>query len=69
MTADDLSAQSITRGLGTRFVGQRTIYYRRLKSTIDVARREARQEAAEGTVIITGEQTGGRGRRGRCPST
>ncbi|HEY78565.1 MAG TPA: biotin--[acetyl-CoA-carboxylase] ligase [Dehalococcoidia bacterium] len=65
MTADDLSAQSITRGLGTRFVGQRTIYYRRLKSTIDVARREARQEAAEGTVIITGEQTGGRGRRGR----
>jgi BirA family biotin operon repressor/biotin-[acetyl-CoA-carboxylase] ligase len=65
MTADNLSAQSITHGLGTRFVGQRTIYYRRLKSTIDVARREARQGAAEGTVIIAGEQSGGRGRRGR----
>jgi BirA family biotin operon repressor/biotin-[acetyl-CoA-carboxylase] ligase len=65
MTADDLSVQSITRGLGTRFIGQRTVYYRRLKSTIDVAKREARQGAAEGTVIIAGEQTGGRGRRGR----
>jgi BirA family biotin operon repressor/biotin-[acetyl-CoA-carboxylase] ligase len=65
MTTDDLSAQSITRGLGTRFIGQRTIYYRRLKSTIDVAQRAARQGAAEGTVIIAGEQTGGRGRRGR----
>jgi BirA family biotin operon repressor/biotin-[acetyl-CoA-carboxylase] ligase len=65
MTADDLSAQSITIGLGTRFIGQRTICYRRLKSTIDVAQREARQVAIEGTVIIAGEQTGGRGRRGR----
>jgi BirA family biotin operon repressor/biotin-[acetyl-CoA-carboxylase] ligase len=65
MTADDLSVKSITRGLGTRFIGQRTVYCRRLKSTIDVAKREARQGAAEGTVIIAGEQTGGRGRRGR----
>jgi BirA family biotin operon repressor/biotin-[acetyl-CoA-carboxylase] ligase len=65
MTADDLSVQSITRDLGTRFIGQRTVYYRRLKSTIDVAKREARQGAVEGTVIIAGEQTGGRGRRGR----
>jgi BirA family biotin operon repressor/biotin-[acetyl-CoA-carboxylase] ligase len=32
---------------------------------MDVARREARQGAAEGTVIITGEQTSGRGRIGR----
>jgi BirA family biotin operon repressor/biotin-[acetyl-CoA-carboxylase] ligase len=65
MTADDLSVQSITYELGTRFVGQRAIYYHRLKSTIDVARREAQQGATEGTVIIAGEQTGGRGRRGR----
>ena len=32
---------------------------------MDVARREARQGAPEGTVIIAGEQTGGRGRSNR----
>jgi BirA family biotin operon repressor/biotin-[acetyl-CoA-carboxylase] ligase len=65
MTTDDLSTQSITGSLGTHFIGQRTVYYPRLKSTVDVARREARRGAAEGTTIIAGEQTAGRGRRGR----
>ena len=65
MVGDSLSAASITSELETRFVGQRVIYYPSLTSTMEVARREARQGATEGTVIIADEQTAGRGRRGR----
>ncbi len=63
--ADSLSAASITSELETRFVGQRVIYYPSLTSTMGVARREAQQGAAEGTVVIADEQTAGRGRLGR----
>ena len=62
---NSLSPASITRGLETRFIGQRVIYHPRLTSTMEVAKREARLGAAEGTVVIAGEQTGGRGRLGR----
>ncbi len=61
MTEDSLSPASITSDLKTRFVGQRVFYYPSLSSTMEVARREARQGAAEGTVIIADEQTAGRG--------
>jgi BirA family biotin operon repressor/biotin-[acetyl-CoA-carboxylase] ligase len=57
--------ESISNNLATRFVGQRVIYYPRLASTMDTARREVRRGAAEGTVIIAGEQTEGRGRMKR----
>jgi len=62
---DSFSPSSITDGLGTRFIGQRVIYFRRLTSTNEVAKREAQRGAAEGTVIITEEQTAGRGRMRR----
>ena len=62
MMVDSLSAAAITRDLETRFVGQRVIYYPRLTSTMEVARREARQGTAEGTVILADEQTAGKGR-------
>lgn len=62
MPEDILSATAITNNLGTRFIGQRVLYYPSLTSTMEVAREEARQGAVEGTVIIAGEQTGGRGR-------
>jgi len=62
MPGNILSPASVTEGLGTSFIGKRVIYYPRLASTMDVARQEAHQEAAEGTVIIAGEQTEGRGR-------
>ena len=62
MVDDSLSSASIAKDLETRFVGQRVICYPRLTSTMEVARREAQQEAAEGTVIIADEQTAGRGR-------
>jgi len=59
---DSLSPPSITNNLDTRFIGQRVIYYPRLTSTMDVAKREAQQGAAEGTVIVADEQTAGKGR-------
>ncbi|MFC1982204.1 biotin--[acetyl-CoA-carboxylase] ligase [Chloroflexota bacterium] len=62
MTGNELSPRAITADLGTHFVGQRTIYYPRLTSTMDVARKAARQGAADGTVIIADEQTAGKGR-------
>jgi len=65
MAPKGLSSSSITEGLQTSFVGQRVIYYPRLPSTMDAARLEARRGTAEGTVIIAGEQTEGRGRMQR----
>ena len=62
MVKDNLSSAAITDNLKTRFVGQRVIYYPRLTSTMNVARREARQGAVEGTVVVAGEQTAGKGR-------
>jgi len=62
MAEEDTSPASITGKLDTRFIGQKIIYFPQLSSTMDVARSEARQGAMEGTVIIAGEQTSGRGR-------
>jgi BirA family biotin operon repressor/biotin-[acetyl-CoA-carboxylase] ligase len=59
---DALSPAAITENLGTRFIGQRVIYYPKLASTMDVAKHEARQGAIEGTVVVADEQTAGRGR-------
>ncbi len=65
MGGKGLSPSSITNGLETQFVGQRVIYYPRLTSTMEVAKREARLGTVEGTVVIAGEQTAGKGRIGR----
>jgi len=66
MMEEVLSADFITRGLKTSFIGQRVLYYPSVDSTMEVARQEARQGAVEGTVIVAGEQTGGRGRLKRA---
>jgi BirA family biotin operon repressor/biotin-[acetyl-CoA-carboxylase] ligase len=65
MGESSLSPAAITDNLGTRFIGQRVIYYPRLPSTMDEAKRQAQQGAKEGTVIVAGEQTAGRGRMKR----
>ncbi|MFC2002099.1 biotin--[acetyl-CoA-carboxylase] ligase [Chloroflexota bacterium] len=62
MTGDELSADIIGNGLGTRLVGKKIIYHPRVTSTMDIARQEAQQGAAEGTVIIADEQVTGKGR-------
>jgi len=66
MMENGLSSVAITHNLGTKFVGQRVIYYPSLSSTMEVARREAVTGAAEGTVVIADEQTAGRGRMKRA---
>jgi BirA family biotin operon repressor/biotin-[acetyl-CoA-carboxylase] ligase len=66
MLKDDLSMAAITRGLETRFIGHKVLYYPRLTSTMEAARREAKRSAPEGTVVIADEQTAGRGRLGRA---
>jgi len=62
MRKNSLAAAAITDNLGTRFVGQKVIYYPTLTSTNDVAKRQAQQGVVEGTVVIAEEQTAGKGR-------
>lgn len=59
---NDLTSESITDGLETGFIGQRVLYYPSLNSTMEAARREAGEGAAEGTIIVADEQTAGKGR-------
>ena len=63
--AENLSAASVSKDLETRFIGQQVLYYPVLTSTMDVARQEAQQGVAEGTVVLAEEQTAGRGRMER----
>jgi BirA family biotin operon repressor/biotin-[acetyl-CoA-carboxylase] ligase len=60
--AKDISPSTITQGLDTSIIGRKVLYYPTLNSTMDTARHEAQQGAPDGTVIIAGQQTGGRGR-------
>jgi BirA family transcriptional regulator, biotin operon repressor / biotin---[acetyl-CoA-carboxylase] ligase len=62
MSNQELFASAVMEGLATQFIGRRVVYYPRLASTMDTARSEAGKGAPEGTVIVTGEQTAGRGR-------
>jgi len=58
-------------GLQTILIGQQARYFKTTGSTNDVAKVLAKQGCAEGTVVVTDEQTGGRGRLGRswqCPA-
>ncbi len=66
MSAEIYNSGEISRGLKTSIIGQRVIYHPSLPSTMDAAREEASRGTAEGTVIITGEQTEGRGRQQRA---
>ncbi len=59
---ESLSAELVTAGLKTYFVGQHVLYYPSVSSTMDVARVEAQKNAVEGTVVFADEQTAGRGR-------
>jgi BirA family biotin operon repressor/biotin-[acetyl-CoA-carboxylase] ligase len=52
--------------LEMELIGRRVIAYPRLTSTNEVAKREARKGAREGTVILAEEQTAGKGRLKRA---
>ena len=62
---EELSVESIEKGLTTAFIGCRVIYYRSIGSTNDVARELAARGAPEGMLVIADEQTAGKGRLGR----
>jgi BirA family biotin operon repressor/biotin-[acetyl-CoA-carboxylase] ligase len=62
---EELSVESIGKGLTTAFMGRKVIYHGSIGSTNDVARELAAQGAPEGTLVITDEQTEGKGRLGR----
>jgi len=59
------SARALREGLTTSFVGRRLEYRAAFGSTQDLARELAQAGAAEGTVVLAGRQTAGRGRLGR----
>jgi BirA family biotin operon repressor/biotin-[acetyl-CoA-carboxylase] ligase len=59
---DTLSPEAITQNLGTRLIGRRVSYYPSVTSTNELAKEAARRGAEEGTVVIAGEQTVGKGR-------
>ena len=65
MIDNPLTARDIKRGLGTTVVGCRVRCCRSLPSTMDAARRLAERGAPEGTVVLAGRQTQGRGRFNR----
>lgn len=61
-----LSVEGITAGLGTQIIGQQVIYIDRLPSTMEAARQKVKLGAVEGTTVVAGEQTAGRGRLKRA---
>jgi len=58
-------ARALRESLTTSFVGRRLEYRAALGSTQDLARELAQAGAAEGTVVLAGRQTAGRGRLSR----
>jgi BirA family biotin operon repressor/biotin-[acetyl-CoA-carboxylase] ligase len=65
MLEEKSKMSSGTGSLRTGLFGQKAIYYPRVTSTMDIARNQARKGTEEGTIVIAGEQTQGRGRVGR----
>lgn len=63
--AASFSTKIISRLRASQIIGSHLIYLPETTSTQDVARREAAQGAAEGTLVIADAQTSGRGRFGR----
>jgi len=62
---EPLDAARIARALNTRWLGRPCEYLASCGSTNDVAAARGRAGAPEGLLVITDEQTGGRGRLGR----
>ncbi|RNB58687.1 biotin--[acetyl-CoA-carboxylase] ligase [Brevibacillus gelatini] len=62
---DRLSAAEIMAGLSTTRIGQHVIAYDEVVSTQPLAHEAAAKGAAEGTLVLAEQQTGGKGRLGR----
>jgi len=62
---DLLTENEIKKYLNTSEMGQKIIYFDTLTSTNTVAKKLAEQGAEHGTIVVSEEQTSGRGRLGR----
>lgn len=62
---DDLDLTILRRQLDTRVIGAMFMRYERVTSTNDIAKERARNGYPEGLVVLTEEQSAGRGRLGR----
>ena len=70
MKPDCLHTDKIKKNLRTKIIGREIITLERATSTMDIAKKLARTNFKNGTVIFAEEQTGGRGRSGHswsCP--
>ncbi|MDN3953740.1 biotin--[acetyl-CoA-carboxylase] ligase [Sporolactobacillus laevolacticus] len=61
---DGLNEVSVSAGLQTKTLGRKICFYESMGSTQKEALRLADEGAADGTVVLTNEQTNGRGRLG-----
>jgi BirA family biotin operon repressor/biotin-[acetyl-CoA-carboxylase] ligase len=57
--------ESLQSSLNTKFIGRELYYYPQVATTMETAKNLVKRGAGEGTVIIAGTQTAGRGRIGR----
>ena len=62
---DSVRPPVLRRGLDTKWAGCEITYFPQCDSTNRIARQMAQQGAPHGALVITDEQTAGRGRRGR----
>jgi len=62
---DRLTFQEIAPHLNTKFIGKKIIYLESIDSTNNEAKKLATEGEKEGTIVISEEQTMGRGRLGR----
>lgn len=62
MLEKPLTPGMITDGLNTHLIGQNMLVFPSVSSTMDIARKEAMNNAPEGTAILAERQTAGRGR-------
>lgn len=61
----DIILGSFRNNLSTIFIGKKVYRYNSVGSTMDIARKLAREKAEDGTVIIADRQWAGKGRLGR----
>lgn len=62
---DVITSEEVKSRLHTKWMGQNCLYLDCVDSTNNYAKRIAEEGAADGTLVMADEQTGGKGRRGR----
>lgn len=62
---DRLYPQEVLPALNTKFIGRHIYYFAQVPSTNELAQELARQGVPDGSLVLTEEQTGGKGRLGR----